>query len=83
MWHLKTRLGTFWVVEEGVEDTKEGKYFLGINDEELGAYSDANSAAKDVHDQSTGYFNWDCQSKIKAPDDLQDWVEGEPENWSN
>lgn len=82
MWHLKTRLGTFWVVEKPTTDSKQHKYCLGIDDEELGEYTDADKAASDVCSQSTGFLRWDCQSRIKAPADIAHWKEGEPENWA-
>ena len=78
MWHLKTRLGVFWVVPLS---SRKNEFRLGVNDEELGFYTSLDQAAKDVHDQATGYFLWDCQSRVKAPDHVSNWVEGEPENW--
>lgn len=83
MWHLKTRAGTFWVVAKPVSDMDEHKYYLGVNDEELGVYDDLNKAAQDVYTQSTGFFKWDCQSKVKAPSDISQWIQGEPENWNS
>ena len=80
MWHLKTRLGTFWVIEKTLSSTQH-QYYLGVDDNELASYTDANQAAQDVYNQATGYFQWDCQSRIKVPTDLADWVEGDPENW--
>jgi hypothetical protein len=79
MWHLRTRQGTFWVIES--QETH--KYVLGVNNDELGSYDDADAAAKDVHNQATGYFPWDCQSHAKAPDHVSNWVQGEPDNWSD
>lgn len=79
MWHLRTKQGTFWVIEE----PNSHKYMLGINNDELGVYDDADAAAKDVHDQATGHFVWDCQSKVKAPDHVANWAQGEPENWND
>lgn len=79
MWHLRTRQGTFWVIESPTTH----KYVLGIDNDELGEYENADSAAKDVSEQATGYFPWDCQSHVKAPDQLSKWVVGEPENWSD
>ncbi len=79
MWHLRTRQGTFWVIES----PSNSKYVLGVNNDELGVYDDANSAAKDVHNQATGHLAWDCQSHAKAPDHLSKWAEGEPDNWAD
>jgi len=77
MWHLKTRQGTFWVIESPTH-----KYVLGVDNDELGLYDNADAAAQDVSHQTTGYFPWDCQSHIKAPDHVANWAQGEPENWS-
>ena len=79
MWHLKTKLGTFWLVE--ANNDKADRYLLGINDQELGAYNNAEVAAHDVHEQATGYFKWDSQAKVKVPNHIQQWVEGTPESW--
>ena len=83
IWHLKTRLGTFWVMEDDelAASGSDKKYYLGVDDEELAPYTDAKQAAKDVYEQATGYFPWDCQSKIKAPKDLEQWAKGSPEDW--
>ena len=80
MWHLKTKLGTFWLVEAS-NNTEQ--YLLGINDQELGTYQDANIAAHDVYEQATGYFKWDSQAKIKAPTNITEWLEGAPDNWAS
>jgi hypothetical protein len=79
MWYLKTKLGTFWLVETD-SDIKD-RYFLGINDQELGSYNNADIAVKDVYEQTTGYLKWDCQAKIKVPESISQWNQGEPENW--
>jgi len=78
MWHLKTRLGVFWVVP--LSQTKN-QFLLGINDDELAFYTDIEQAAKDVHDQSTGFLSWDTQAKVHAPEHISEWVLGEPQNW--
>lgn len=80
MWHLKTRLGVFWVVP--LQDTGN-RYVLGINDEELALYTDLEQAAKDVHDQATGFLKWDSESEIKAPLHIAEWIEGEPKDWGS
>jgi hypothetical protein len=79
MWHLKTKLGVFWVAP-AIEKANK-KYFLGVNDQELGVYIDAEQAARDVHDQCTGYYKWDSQAKVQAPEHIAEWVEGEPKDW--
>lgn len=78
MWHFKTRLGTFWVAPLAKETHK---YYLGVDDHELGIYEDAERAAQDVHDQSTGYLKWDCLDRIRAPEHITEWVEGVPPEW--
>ena len=80
MWHLRTKLGTFWVIEAS-QDNKKYKYFLGVDDQELGAYEDYHTAAKDVYCQHTGYFKWDSQDRVRVPQDISEWHEGEPEGW--
>ena len=77
MWHLKTRMGTFWVVETD----EPNHYCLGVDNDKLGDYEDAELAAKDVLEQSTGYFEWDCQSRVKVPEDLAHWTKGQPDGW--
>lgn len=86
MWHLKTKLGTFWVipVKDNLKKPKHihrSQFYLGVNDEELGMYTDAEQAAKDVHDQQTGFYKWDSQPRIFVPEHIDEWVEGEPTEW--
>ena len=79
MWHLRTKLGVFRVtplIEGGSQ-----KFFLGVNDQELGIYSDAEKAARDVHDQCTGYYQWDSHPKVRAPEHIAEWQAGEPNDW--
>lgn len=78
MWHLKTRMGVFWVVPAVASDNQ---FLLGVNDQELALYPDAELAAKDVHDQSTGFLKWDSERRVKAPEHISEWVEGEPKDW--
>lgn len=78
MWHLKTKLGIFWVIP--ISDV-ENKYFLGVNDDPLCEYRNAEEAAKDVYNQSTGYYKWDSQPKVKVPEHINEWLEGEPRDW--
>ena len=78
MWHLRTKQGTFWVMES----PSTSKYILGVNNDELGRYENADAAAKDVSNQSTGFFAWDCQNHVKAPSLVASWIEGEPDNWN-
>lgn len=79
MWYLKTKLGIFWVAPIAVE--KEEKYYLGVNDQELGIYTDAEQAARDVHEQRTGFYKWDSEARISAPEHISEWKEGEPTGW--
>jgi len=78
MWHLKTNMGVFWVIP--VADASN-KYYLGVNDHALGEYKNAAQAAKDVHNQATGYYKWDAQPRIRVPEDIGEWQEGEPNEW--
>jgi hypothetical protein len=78
MWHLKTKLGVFWVVPL---PASSDKFLLGVNDDELGFYTDLDQAAKDVHDQTTGFLKWDMQPVVKAPEHITEWLEGEPSAW--
>lgn len=78
MWHLKTKLGVFWVVPVA---EMGNRYFLGVNDEALGEYNDAEQAAKDVHNQATGYYKWDSQARIRVPEHIVEWQEGTPREW--
>jgi len=78
MWHLKTKLGIFWVIP--VSEVAS-KYYLGVNDTPLAEYRNAEQAARDVYSQATGYFKWDCEARVKAPEHLHDWQEGEPRDW--
>jgi len=78
MWHLRTRLGVFWVVP--ISESMH-QYYLGIDDQELGIYADAEQAARDVHEQTTGFFEWDMEPRAQAPEHINQWVEGEPKNW--
>jgi len=78
MWHLKTKLGVFWVAP--VFDSPN-RYYLGVNHEELGLYTDVEQAARDVHDQSTGYLKWDMQTQVNVPEHISEWKEGEPKDW--
>lgn len=80
MWHLRTRLGVFWLVEQSGSDI--GKVFrLGFDDLELGVYKHAQDAVKDVCEQSTGHLTWDCSSNVRVPKKIKDWRKGEPDTW--
>ena len=83
MWYLKTRLGVFWVIPLKDKKDKSEKYVLGVNDEKLAFYTDVEQAAKDVHDQTTGFMKWDMESMVKAPLHINEWVEGEPKDWGS
>lgn len=79
MWHLRTKLGVFWVVESPSDVGQV--YRLGLDDTELGVYKDAQEAVRDVCEQSTGHLTWDCSSNVRVPKVIGEWREGEPENW--
>lgn len=52
-----------------------------MNDDPLCEYRNAEEAAKDVYNQSTGYYKWDSQPKVKVPEHINEWLEGEPRDW--
>ena len=60
MWHHKTRLGTFWIVES--DETH--RYTMGMDDETLGTYQRLEDAIHDIKDQETGNLKWD-QSRLR------------------
>lgn len=78
MWYLKTKIGTFWVIES--QDTAQGCW-LGIGDDELGIYQDPEQAANVVHDQATGHLPWDMMTHVNAPKHIAQWKHGEPHEW--
>ncbi|HET9843552.1 MAG TPA: hypothetical protein VFP93_02720 [Gammaproteobacteria bacterium] len=78
MWHLKTKLGTFWIIES---DKEAQKYYLGCEDDKLGEYNSLDKILDDVCNQETGFLKWDEQLKVTAPHDIGEWEEGPPENW--
>jgi len=80
MRYLKTKLGTFWIAP-ALE--YKGKYFLGVDDEALWLFDSPENASKAVAEQTTGFLNWDAQLRVKAPQGLQDWEEGEPKHWAS
>lgn len=77
MWYHKTKLGTFWIVESDVDH----QYYLGMDDDSLGHYQRIEDAIHDIKQQETGNLKWDESRGAEVPDDLTQWVEGEPENW--
>ncbi|MDB6096057.1 MAG: hypothetical protein JWM09_335 [Francisellaceae bacterium] len=78
MRHLKTKFGVFWIAERS---SKNGQYYLGIDNYELGLYQDAEQAALDVYSQVTGFLKWDSQLRVLAPKCLNDWSMGAPLEW--
>ena len=80
MWYLKTKMGTFWVVES--EDKTQGCY-LGVGNDEIGVYHDPEQAANVVHDQATGYLNWDLMPRVEVPKHIGQWNSGDPSEWGS
>lgn len=78
MWHLKTQVGTFWILKKEANDPQ---YLLGCEDEDLGEYQSLEGVLKDLKNQETGYLKWDEQLNIKAPDEIDRWEQGVPEHW--
>lgn len=77
MWHYKTKLGTFWIVES----EEDHEYYMGMDDESLGHYHRLDEAIDVIRTQETGNLKWDMVKKADVPTDIHDWSEGEPENW--
>lgn len=77
MWYHKTRLGTFWIVES----EENHQYYLGMDDDTLGAYQRLEDAIKGIKNQETGYLKWDQARSPAIPEDIHQWEEGEPESW--
>ena len=78
MWYHKTKLGYFWIVES--EDNHE--YTMGLDDDSLGHYKRIEDAILDIQHQTTGHLKWDASKGITVPEDVHEWVEGEPDNWT-
>ena len=81
MWHLKTRLGTFWIIPAEELDVV-GKYVLGIDHDTLGVYTDPNLAVGDVQQYRTGLLAWDERPGVRRAPDLSAWCPGLPEKWA-
>lgn len=77
MWYHKTKLGTFWIVES----EENHQYYLGMDEDSLGAYKRLEDAIHDIKDQATGSLKWDMARNPTVPEDIHEWVEGEPEDW--
>lgn len=77
MWYHKTKLGTFWIVESDANH----EYYLGMDEESLGHYKRLEDAIHDIKSQETGNLRWDMAKQPEVPEDIHEWVEGEPDNW--
>ena len=77
MWYHKTKVGTFWIVESD----EDHKYYVGLDEDSLGAYEQIEKAIEDIKNQQTGCLKWDVTRGITVPEDLLEWDEGEPGNW--
>lgn len=77
MWHYKTKQGTFWIVESDADH----EYYLGMDEESLGHYKRLEDAFHDIRCQETGNIKWDMVKQPDVPDNITEWMEGEPENW--
>lgn len=78
MWHFKTVVGVFWIV--GAEDST--RFFLGIDEESLGAYDSYLSALNSVNEHTTGYLPWDTLIQMHVPAVVEEWLLGEPKAWA-
>ena len=81
MWHLKTKLGTFWIIPTKLDSTPVTSCQLGIDDDPLGEYDSPEQAVSEVHARNTGYLKWDTQTKIRIPEALSAWRHGQPAEW--
>lgn len=77
MWYHKTKIGTFWIVES----EEDHRYYMGLDEESLGAYQRIEDAIQDIREQKTGSLKWDVSKEASIPEDLLEWDEGEPSNW--
>ena len=78
MWHLQTKVGTFWIVD--AEDNPD-EYLLGMDNDVLGRYQAPESAVDDVQRHETGCLLWDAGSSTRGAPGLKSWHEGPPEAW--
>lgn len=78
MWHLKTKLGTLWIVES---TDQPNQFVLGLDKDYLGKYTSVERIIQDVVNQETGAEKWDEALKVKAPPSIDEWNQGEPDNW--
>lgn len=78
MWHHKTKVGTFWIVESD----KNHEYTLGFDNETLGCYNQLERVITDIKSHETGNLKWDMSEVTTIPEDMHHWSEGEPENWN-
>lgn len=78
MWHFKTKMGTFWIL-----DKSSAEYVLGFENEPLKIYSDKDKAMADVQKQQTGFIEWDANNRVRLPKQTADWVEGQPDGWDS
>ena len=68
MFIFKRCVGTFWI------KPYQGRYILGINDENLGSYYPATTAADDVFTHTTIYNSWDSlDGSVEGPTDIYGW----------
>ena len=79
MWYHKTKIGTFWIVES--EENHD--YYMGFDEDSLGCYKRIEDAIKDIQSHETGNLRWDESRGAWVPEDVHEWVEGEPENWND
>ncbi|MAZ44218.1 MAG: hypothetical protein CMF48_03465 [Legionellales bacterium] len=78
MWHLQTKVGTFWIVDA---EEHEGEYLLGMDNDVLGRYDDPQKAVNDVRQHETGCLMWDMGSVSRPAPELEEWHTGLPDAW--
>ncbi|CAG5016276.1 hypothetical protein DYBT9275_05518 [Dyadobacter sp. CECT 9275] len=69
IYYFKSKYGLFSIRPQPGADRVQ----LFLNEEILGSYVNAASAAEDVYIQETGYFEWDYQTDVGRPITLADW----------
>lgn len=70
MYYFRSRVGLFRIIPAN------GRYYLVLNDNVLGAYNSPIAAADDVYTHTTGDWSWDrLDGLVSSPTDLSVWKE--------
>lgn len=68
MWLYKTEVGTFTIRKQDA-----CHWGLWVDDDMLDSYMSPKAAADAVHNQRTGYYQWDSFKLVTKPPDLSEW----------